>query len=448
MNVIPCPFHFSKRRLRWIPAGAAAAALIAGLPPVRGEAPEVFAIRGARIYPVSSPPIETGTIVLRDGLIEAVGADVAVPPDARVFEGKGLVVTPGWIDAASDIGLPTPPMGAAPARPADAPPERPNLQPQLLVSDSLAVTNAKIEAARQAGFTSVLAVPRRGLLAGQSALINLNGSRETTVVRAPVALHAGPSAGGGFPNSLMGQVAFYRQTFLDARRYGEAWELYRRSPEGLRRPETDGALEALQPVLRGDLPLVMGAESPTDMNRVLRLTDDAGVRAMLIGGARMQEAAPVLAARKIPVLLTVKFVNRPQITDVEDEALRVIRERVEAPKAAGVLQRQGVKFAFASDGLGSADFVKNVRRTVTAGLPADTALRALTLSAAEILGAERQMGSLEKGKIANLTVTNGEPFAEKTQVQYVFVDGRRFMPGDSMMPAANPRQAEEDEDHR
>lgn len=432
--------------------------LLAALPLVTAartgaEAPPVYAIRGARIVPVASAPIESGTVLIRDGLIEAVGPESVVPADAQVIDGKGLTVYPGLIDASSDIGLPaaaTPapasPTGggggrrAAAAAPAAAETVE-NMSSYVRVADVLSDGGARAEAARQAGITTVLTVPGRGIWAGQSALVNLNGDRATMVVRSPVAMHLRLSSTGGFreyPSALMGLFAYVKQSVLDARRYREVWETYRQNLRSLRRPETDRGLEALVPVVEKQLPLVVPGNSPPEVMRALRLAEAADLRIFLSGGSQAGKVAGELKSRDIPVLVSLRFPEKPRDTDPEsEESLKTLETRVDAPRNAAALQKAGVRFAFISDGLTPQEFVRNAGRAVKSGLPTDAALRALTLSAAQILGADEQLGSIEKGKIANLVVTDGDLFNEKTKVRYVFVDGRKW-DGAAETPRARP----------
>ncbi len=436
---------------------ALALLFLALAPAGRGDAPAVFAIRDARIVPVSGPPLERGTIVLRDGLFEAVGVDSVVPADARLIDGKGLTVYPGLIDALSDLGLPgaataapttgrgsgrRPPMSpgtpagappvAAPAAPAEPPS---NMNPFFRAADTLTDGGVRAAAARLAGITSVLVAPNRGIFAGQSALANLNGERARMVVRSPVALHlalpGGRGGGGGsrqYPGSLMGVLAYLRQGFLDARRYAEAWQVYSASPRGLARPETDRALEALQPVLRKEMPVVIPAASPPEIMRALQVAEESDLRLIVSGGAEAGRVAGALKERDVPVIVALRFPTRQ--TDVHPDAedsLRELQRRLDAPKSAAALYQAGVKFAFTADGLANPrDFLANVRRAVRAGLPPEAALRALTLSASEIFGVQEQLGSLEKGKIANLIIADGDLFADQTRLRHIFVDGKLF----------------------
>lgn len=428
------------------PATRAAAALLgAGLAasalPLSADPPAVYAIRDAKIVPVSGPTLEHGTVVVRDGLIEAVGENVSIPGDARIIDGKGLTAYPGLIDASSELGLPAPPA-------AGTPDEGGSFRSFFRVAETATDGGIAAAVARQAGVTAVLSVPNRGVFAGQSAVLSLNGDRSTTVVRAPVALHVRFAGAGGreFPSSLMGILAYVRQGLADAARYRESWEIYRRDPRKLRRPETDRSLEALIPVIEGRMPLVLPGGTAPETQRALKVAEQSKVRIWLSGGGGSGAVAAELKRANVPVLLSVNYPARP--TDPEaEESLLALRRRIEGPKSAVDLERVGVRFAFASGGAPTAQFVRNVGWSVRAGLSADAALRALTLSSAELLGVEQQLGSIEPGKIANLLVTDGDLFGEKTKVRHTFVDGKHYPAGAPDAPTIVPTPAAEEDGH-
>lgn len=411
-----------------------------------GEGVSAYALTNARIVTVSGPVIERGTIVVRDGLISAVGATVAAPPDARVIDGTGLTVYPGIIDANTTLGIPRPTPTPGPAQggggfaglfgqtsPSAVSPnstQPPGLQPELLAADIIRPGGAEIEAARNAGITAAQTAPRGNVFLGQSAVINLSGdSPQQMLVRSPVAVYVGltPLGQGQYPGSLMGVLTSVRQMLLDARRYKESNEIYERSQRGIRRPEQDKSLAALLPVLARQMPIVMQADREREIDRALDIAQEFNIQMVINGGQEADRVADRLKAQNVPVLLSLNFPRRTAApsTEADPEPLRVLRERVEAPKTAGRLAAAGVRFAFQSGGMTAmSDYLSNAARAVENGLSRDDAVRALTLRPAEILGVSNQLGTIEVGKIANLTVTRGDIFARDRRVAYVFIDGR------------------------
>jgi len=406
---------------------------------------DTYAITNARIVPVSGPAIERGTVVIRDGLIAAVGANVSIPADARVIDGNGLTVYPGLFDSNTSLGMPQPsPSPAATPGGGGFGGQRPQaailtalnssqpagLQPEVLAEDFIKPGGDQIEAARQMGITTALSAPRQGIWMGQSALINLAGATtQEMIVRSPVALHVGftPLRSGVYPSSLMGVFAVLRQMMLDAGRYREAQQAYARSPRGMKRPDQDRALAALLPVLEGSLPVIMYADNEREISRALDLAEEFKLKAIIAGGLEAGKVAGRLRERNVPVLLSLNFPRRTTaaMPEADPEPLRVLRERVEAQKTAGRLAAARVKFAFQSGAMTSTnDFYPNIARAIENGLSREDALRALTLSAAEILGVNDRMGSIEAGKIANLTITRGELFTRNPTFTHVFIDGR------------------------
>jgi imidazolonepropionase-like amidohydrolase len=433
---------------------AAALALAAGsLPALRAEAPRRFAIRDARIVPVSGPVLEQGTVLVADGLITAVGAGVAVPPDAWVIDGKGLSVYPGLIDASTDLGLTSsaPAAGAtgggagAPGTPrpvSRGPEDRPSSTPWVQAADEIRTDDRRLESWRSSGFTTALTAPRTGILPGQSAVINLAGERPgDLVLRAPASLQLNLQTQGGFgsfPGSLMGVVAYVRQVFVDtdhAALAARAWESDARSVE---RPDYDRTVRALQQARAAGLPVMITAQTPVQIARVLDLAAELKLQPVIVGAHQAYRAVDRLAAAKAPVVVSLKWPERDANADPEaPEMLRSLQVRASAPSTPAALERGGVLFAFASDGVQPRDLLKHVRKAIDAGLPADAALKALTINAARILGVDRRVGTIEPGKIANLVVADGDLFAEKTRVKLTFVDGLKYEPVEPPRPPAS-----------
>jgi imidazolonepropionase-like amidohydrolase len=410
------------------------------------DPPALIAIRNARLVPVSGPVIERGTIVLRDGLIEAVGANATPPPGAWVVEGAGLTVYPGLIDAVSGWGIPesgaapapaggrggqgaAPPAQAAPAR-SQGPEDRPATQSWLRAADLVRTTDRRLDAARAAGFTTAVTFPKQGLVAGNGAVVSLGGERHGEMVIHPSAgLYLTTSPGGlssGFPNSLFGVTAYWRQLWLDAAHYKMAMERYAQNPQAVRRPAYDRALEGVLAAPRVLVPAV----SYVQIERMIRVASDLKTPFVIYGAHEGYRAADLLKKAGVPVIVSLRWPAKARDGDPEEEEdLRVLELRDKAPSTPGVLDKAGVRFAFSADGLETPrEAVRAVKRAIDAGLSRDAALRALTVSAAEIFGVADRLGSLERGKIANLIVVKGDLFDERPQVQMIFVDGVKYDP--------------------
>lgn len=409
----------------------------------RLDAPDVFAIKDAQIVTGAGRTIAKGTVVFRNGLITDVGESVKIPADARVIDGAGMTVYPGLIDGYTNLGLAAPAQAqpaaggagagrqaaiAAAAAAGPQPPEARLGDPSSSAADQVK-PGTSFEDPRSVGVTAALSSPRQGIFAGQSALINLAGEAASKLVlRAPVALtvqfSAGGGFGGGYPGSLMGTVSYIRQTFYDAMHYRDEVERYTRVRRGVNRPEHDKRLAALQPAIKGEMPVLFVANSDGDIRRALMIADEFKLKPIIAGALYGYRVAELLKTRNVPVILSVDYPRRPaDLPDDEEETLRTLRGRAETPKGAAMLARAGVKFAFTSGSLRPQDFIANVQKAVENGLAKDEALRALTINAAEILGAADQLGTIEVGKIANLVVSSGDLLSKDAKVRHVFIDG-------------------------
>lgn len=436
--------------MRSLSIAAALVAALAAVLPVGADAPHVYAISGARIVTVAGPPIESGTIVIRNGLIDAVGPSVAAPPDAAIIDGKGLTVYPGLIDMGTTTGL----EAAATAPTGQASPASARTRMELERAKRQMILHPQIEAATQvrsdasellrlasAGITSVLCVPAGDVVRGKSSLLNVAAPEDAPqigniaderrglyVVKTPVALHIGLPArpqGNGYPESLFGVIAFVRQAFYDASHYQAEWAHYEKT-KGAPRPVYDQALDALQPALAGRLRVVFEVNAALDITRALSLAREFKLVPLIAGGQEAADVLDDLKARKVPVVFSLNLPARPRtLAEDADEPIRTIRQRANAPKVPSELDRAGIPFAFESGGLRDPrDFLRNAAKVVKSGLSPDSAIKALTLNAATLAGAGDRLGSLEKGKIANIVVTDGDLFAEATKIKRVFVDGR------------------------
>jgi imidazolonepropionase-like amidohydrolase len=403
---------------------------------------DTWALTNARIQTVTRGVIEKGTIVIRKGLIEAVGPAVPVPADARVLDLAGKTVTPGLLDLTSSLGLPAPAVpaggggggggGGGPAPAPGAP--RQGMSPERKVADELRLTANDMKPLRDAGITAVLVAPTRGLFRGLSALVPLRDDAGAgTVIRSQVAEHIGyQGVQGEYPGTLLGVIAYQRQALYDAQRQGLLQDRYRNNPRGMERPENDPGLDALVPVVRGQVPAFIEAGNENEIRRAVRLAREFNLKATIVGATEGWQALDALAGRS-----AVVSVNFPQPTAVTGWSYRLSQRRMPGDSAvaarqaqriiegnAAALHKAGVKFALASGG--SREFLPNVRKAVAAGLPASVALEALTIRPAELAGAGEMLGSIEAGKIANLVVSSADLLSDSARVSAVFVDGIRY----------------------
>jgi imidazolonepropionase-like amidohydrolase len=299
-----------------------------------------------------------------------------------------------------------------------------------MVEDVIRSGGNEIESWRSAGVTTALTLPRSGIWMGQSALINLSGETpQEMIVRSPVAMHVGftPLRTGTYPGSLMGVFSTLRQMMLDAQRYRDSMQSYERNPRGTRRPDTDRSLAALIPVVDGRMPVVMLANSERENNLALDLANEFKLKLIIAGGQEADQVADRLAKQNVPVLLSLNLPRRTTaaMPEADPEPLRVLRERVEAQQTAGKLAKAGVRFGFQSGSMTNiSELLANANKTIENGLQPLDALRAFTIWPAEILGVKDQLGSIEVGKIANLTVTRGDLFDRNSRITHVFIDGR------------------------
>jgi imidazolonepropionase-like amidohydrolase len=426
---------------------AAAGLLLAANPPH-------VAIRGARVFTVSGPVLEHGTVLIKDGLIEAVGEGIAIPAGVTVIDGAGLNVYPGLIDALSAWGMPdaAPVAPAAPATPAApgqsqpqpqprlrGPEDRPNTFTWVRAADVLKPSDKQIETARSAGFTTAVAFPKQGILAGHGAVINLGGETGGDMVLDPSAgLYTTLTTRGfaSYPGSLMGVMAYMRQVWIDAAYYKLAKEAYAKDPVANPRPAYDRALEGLLETHR----LLIPATSRVQIERALRFGAEFKTPFVIYGGHAAYETVSELKAAGVPVILNVKWPVKEKDSDPEEiPSMKTLQLRDKAPTTPAALAAAGVPFAISSEGIEAPkDIIKALKKSIDVGLKPADAIRALTLSAAEIYGVAGRIGSIDKGKIANLTVIKGDLFDDKATVSMIFIDGKKYLPAPEAPPPPRP----------
>lgn len=442
----------SFRRLCFALGVSAVLALALAHPPrafAQGGEPQYFAIRGVTVVPASGPRLENATVIISRGVIKSVAKDATVPDEAWVIEGKGLIVYPGFIDSFTDVGLvPAPSGGDAnrqPPPPSRGPEDRPASTPWRLAADEASLGDKRVETWRSAGFTTVLSAPKGGFFPGQAALLDLAGERNgDMVVKSPVAVPISLQSTGGFgsfPGSLMGSLAYVHQVWLDTEWSTKAQAIYEKNPRGVARPRYDSTELALADALEDHALVLIPANNNTQIRRAFELAQSWHVNGVLLGAQKGYELANEIAASKLPVLVDLKWPAADKDADPDDTpSLNTLRFRDRAPSTPAALAKAGVKFAFYSGGIAAPkDILKAAKKSIDAGLSPDAAIRAFTLTPAEIFGVADRLGSVENGKIANLIVTDGDIFDEKTKVKFVFVDGRKFTIREPEKPKDAPK---------
>lgn len=412
---------------------------------LRKNTPNVHALTNARIVQAPGKIVQNGTLVIRDGVISAVGSSISIPPDARVWDMKGMSIYSGLIDAYSDYGMPKPPSPGPPgaesqqAQPPKPPEQRGAAHWNDLVksnqnSAELFAPDAKsAEKLRSQGITSALVVPTAGIFKGASALVNLGeGKPNDLIIRSNIAQHIALEVQPfreGYPNSLMGVIALIRQTLLDADWYQKAHGAYGRNPS-LPRPEVNEPLAALKDVIFGKIPVIIETSDDLNVLRAERIAQEFSLNLIVRGSGHEYKRLGAMKATMRQFILPVNFPKAPSVQTVE-EALQVslseLRYWDEAPENPKRLQEAGMQFAFTSATLKDpGTFLQHVRKAVERGLSPDAALAALTMNPARLFGVEKQLGSLEPGKLANFIVASGDLFAKKTVIREVWIDGRRY----------------------
>lgn len=397
-----------------------------------------IAIVGGKLFPVSGPPIDGGTVLIRNGKIEAVGKNVAIPPEAKRIDATGQWVLPGMIDSRTHLGLWE--VDQEPAS-RDEDERSDPVTPQMRVVDAFHDESENISITRQVGITSTLTTPGEdNLIDGQSALVDLSGEDlDQVLIRFPVAMHFSlgepPKTRYGartqLPSTRMGSAALIRSSLIQARDYLTKWDTYDQKklacdtagpargkgkkeekcpPE---RPAMDLKLDALTAVLKGEMPAFFRAQRMDDILTAVRLSEEFKLHLVLSHAAEAYKVADLLASKKIPVIVGPITTQPDHI-----ETLGAIYEN------AAILHDAGVTLAIQTDRTNDSRTLPwEAGLAVAYGLPWDAALRAVTLTPAEIFGVADRLGSLEAGKRADLIVASGDPFQPLTQIRHLFIRG-------------------------
>jgi imidazolonepropionase-like amidohydrolase len=410
-----------------------AVSLIPALTFAQSQPSPTYALTHAKIFTLAGAPIDDGTLVIRDGKIAAVGANVEIPSGAQVIDAKSLQIYPGLFDSVTQMGLRE--IGAVSATVDTA--ETGAYNPDLVAATAVLPSSEHIPVTRAAGITEVLAVPAsggfdsfggNGAIGGQASAIHLAGwTIDEMLIKKTAAMVVNWPQ---FETSTFDFSTFsvkhkpYTEAkeeyekkvteltdWLDrARHYGQAIE--KSAPAKFDR---DLKLEALVPVVRGELPMMVFADNAREIRNAVEYADKQKLKIIIAGGLEAYKVKDLLRSKSVPVIL------RPMLTiptDEDDPYDRLLTQPAE-------LLAAGVKFAIASfDNSFARRLGQNAANAVAYGLPYEEALKAVTLYPAQIFGLDSKLGTLEAGKIANVIVTSGDPLELTTDVRYLFIRGQ------------------------
>ncbi len=396
-------------------------------------AASAYAITHAKIFTLAGPPIEDGSLVIRDGKIAAVGANIEIPAGVQVIDGKGLQIYPGLFDSVTQMGLRE--IGAVSATVDET--ETGDFNPDVVAATAVLPSSEHITVTRAAGITEVLAVPASGgmdsfgssgFIGGQASAIHMAGWTINDML-----LKKSAAMVINWP-SIETRTFDFTTFSIKEKPYTEAKQEYDKKIDeladwldrarhytqamghaGPADYNADVRLESLAPVVRGQLPVLVFADDARDIRNAVEFCDKQKLKMILAGGLEAYKVKDLLRSKGVPVIL------RPVLTEVqqEDDAYdRLLTQPAE-------LSAAGVKFAMASfDNSFSRRLGQNAANAVAHGLSYDEALKAVTLYPAQIFGLADQVGTLENGRIANLIVTNGDPLELTTDVKYLFIHGQ------------------------
>jgi imidazolonepropionase-like amidohydrolase len=390
------------------------------------QQPTSYAIVGAKVFPISGPPVDGATVVIRDGKIASVGKGGA-PSGVKVIDGKGLEVYPGMFNAVTEIGLNE--IGQGDPGSVDTQ-ELGEYNPQLMAATGVNPASAHIPVTRADGITHVISANGMGgrgggstIIAGQAALFNLAGwTMDEMKIRRSAAMVInwptlpGAAGGGGGGRGAAAAPAANRADY--DKRIAEITEWLERARHysaamtaNKSAVERDLKLEALVPVVKGDLPLLVVANTANQIREAIAYCDKQKLKMILATGPAAGDVKDVLKEKNIPVILTlVRGEDSPY-----DENLTL----------PGDLAKAGIKIAFGSYGN---EFARRLSQqagvAVAFGMSHDDAMKALTINPAQMFGVDKELGTIEAGKMANLIVTNGDPLELTTDVKYLFIKGQ------------------------
>ena len=395
-----------------------------------------YAITNATVFTAPGKAGTKATVLIKDGVIQGVGANLNLPKEAQVIAGDSLFIYPGFITGGTDAGITRP---ADPERPQNFDSSKPGdefagITPWRSATDQFSGAASQVEDLRKAGFTIAQIVPDGGMIAGKSAIVLLGSEYSTNVLKSNTALAASfRGARGMYPGTAVGVMAKFRDIYQNTKLTQKNSGLFQ-STSGVSRPEVTPTYSAMMEVIDGQIPVMYTATSELEVRRALSLQKELGFKLILTGLDDYATVVDVIKAANVPVLISLEVPDDKAIKAQKDDASesakaqysRVKEAYENALKQAALLEDAGVAFGFTTVGVKAGDVMKAINTMIENGLSEDAALAALTTNTASILGISRIAGTIEKGKLANMVISTDSLFAEDSQIKHVVVDGYIF----------------------
>lgn len=383
------------------------------------EDSNVIAIKDAMIIPVAGEDIPGGSIIINNGIIVEMGSDITIPQGAKIYDAKGLRAYPGMIDSSCYLGLYE--IGSVRATIDNR--ETGDINPQVKAVEALRPDSMHIPISRSNGITTALIVPSGGLVAGQSGLIRLTGwTPDEMVIKKTFAMHielpgmrrSRRRASTQAQEPASKKITELKELFHQARMYQKQKNAAKKDMT-LTLPEFDEKLEFMLPVINGDLPVIISVHSEKDILDAIQFVKDENVKAIFSGVSEGWKVAEKIKEAEIPVIFGSLYAMPPKWEDGYDSLYR----------NPAVLQKAGVLFAFSSQSASVAkDLPYHAAKAAAFGLDKREALKGVTIYPAQIFGLDEKLGSLEKGKIANIVLADGDILEMRTNIKHVFIDGK------------------------
>ena len=396
-----------------------------------------YAITNATVFKAPGDPGSKATILIKDGVILGVGNSLSLPKEAKIIAGDSLFVYPGFIDGAGTMGIVKPkdverPKDFVSSNPTD---EIAGITPWRSATDMYTAASTQVDDWRKAGFTLSQVVPDGGMLPGKTALVLLGDGKANNFLKLNAALAANyRSSRGMYPATLAGVMAKFRDIYQNTILVLEHERLFTFTA-GVKRPQATPTQTAMMPVVQKQLPVLFSASSELEIRRALALQKELGFKLILTGlenyesviGAIKASGTPVLIKLQVPDDKSIKAQKAEGVTEsTKAQYARVKESYDKALKQAAQLEKAGILFGFSTADAKAADVQKNLKAMLDNGLSQKAAMAALTTNPAAILGVSGMVGTLEKGKLANLVLTTDTLFKEEAQIKHVIADGYVF----------------------